>query len=145
MDISVELISAVLLGMLAMSAPPGLCTILFRVLVKEGVPLDSQEFRRNRCFLSFIWLGLFLLGLFFIFFVGNASMPDRLREASIAFELNLIIAEPFCFLVILLLRRKLWLKLPDFVERFPFHFFVLVIITWIVQIGKNIDRLREFG
>ncbi len=72
-------------------------------------------------------------------------MPDRLREASIAFELNLIIAEPFCFLVILLLRRKVWLKLPDFVERFPFHFFVLVIITWIVQIGKNIDRLREFG
>ncbi len=91
MDISVELVIAVLLGMLALGAPPGLSLVLFRVLMKEGVPLDSQKFHRNHGVLSLIfWPMMFFPGLFLIFFVGNASMADRLQEASSTFEVSLM-------------------------------------------------------
>lgn len=96
MNISVELVSTILLGMLALSAPPVLSVVLFRVLVKDGFSLDSQEFRRNCLPWSILWIGMFLVGLFLIFFGGQASMPDRLREASSMFEVNLIMG-PFNF------------------------------------------------
>ena len=68
MDISVDLVSTVLLGILALSAPPTLSTLLFRVLVKERVLIDSQKFHRNHLSLSLVWLGLFFLNLVLIFF-----------------------------------------------------------------------------
>ena len=107
MDISVELVITVLLGILALSAPPVLCTVLFRVLVKDGFPLDAQQFRSNRRSGSLFWLGLFLLNLFFIFFIGNDSMPDRLQEASGTFEYSLFLVF-WGFLLMLVLRRKFY-------------------------------------
>ena len=124
MDISFELGSIVLLGMLALSAPPGLSTLLFRVLVKDGVPLDSQKFRHNHRIFSFFWLMMFLLGLFGILFGGNAAMPDRLQAGSITCAGSLIIVLSWFFLM-LVLRRKLWTKRPDFTKAFPLHFFYL--------------------
>lgn len=80
MDIGVELAITVLLGLLALSTPPVLGTVLFRVMVKEGFPLDSQVFRRECRMYSLLWLGLFFLNLFLLLVVGNVSMADRLQE-----------------------------------------------------------------
>lgn len=139
MNISVELVSTVLLGMLALSAPPVLSVVLFRVLVKDGFSLDSQEFRRNCLPWSILWIGMFLVGLFLIFFGGQASMPDRLREASSMFEVNLIMG-PFNFFLIFLFRKKYWLKVPHFIEKFPVHFFTLFIISWTVWFTQFISK-----
>lgn len=139
MDISVELVSTVLLGMLAMSAPSALSFVLFRIMVKEGLPLESQKFRRKCLLWSLFWLGIFLVGLFLVFFGGKASMPDRLREASLLFKVNLVMG-PLSFLLILLLlslsRKHDWLKVPHFIDEFPLHFFILVIISWTVSISQ---------
>lgn len=128
MDISVELVSTVLLGMLAMSAPPGLSIVLFRVLVKEGVPLESQEFFRNCLIFSFAWLVMFLPNLLAIFFSGNTALPDRLRAASITCAVIIALVLSW-FSLILVLRSKLRVKLPDFTKAFPLHFFFLVYLS----------------
>ena len=144
MDISVELVITILLGILAMSAPPILCTILFRVLVKEGVPLDCQEFRCNRRSGSLFWLGLFLLNLFIIFFVSNDSTPDRLQAAYGTFEYSLILV--LCwFLLVLALRRKFYdgRKRLESLRSFPVDFFIFVNISWLVPISQHINRLRD--
>ena len=131
MDISFELIRTVLLGVLTLSAPPFLSIVLFRVLVKEGAPLESQEFRRNWLIFSFAWLVMFLPNLLAMFFSGNAAIPDRLRAGSITFAVGLLLIL-FWFFLVLVLRNKLWAKLPDFIKAFPLHFFFLVYISYAV-------------
>ena len=125
MTLSVELVSTGLLAMLAMSAPAVLSVVLFGVLVKEGVPIESQKFRRRCLLLSLTWLMLFL-PLFAAFFRGNASMSGSLR---ITFAV-IVVLVLIWFFFILVLRRKYWLKLPYFIEKFPSHFFFLVYISW---------------
>ena len=127
MNISFELIT-VLLGILALSAPPSLSIVLFRVLVKEGAPLDSQEFRRNWLIFSFAWLIMFLPNILAIVSSGNAAMPDRLRTASITCAVIIIVVFSWFFLI-LVLRSKLRVKLPDFTKAFPLHYFFLVYIS----------------
>lgn len=128
MDISVGLVGMALLGILAMSAPPGLSIVLFRVLVKEGVPLESQEFFRNWLIFSFAWLVMFLPNLLAIFFSGNTALPDRLRAASITCAVIIALVLSW-FSLILVLRSKLRVKLPDFTKAFPLHFFFLVYLS----------------
>ena len=117
----------ILFGVLALSAPPLLSIVLFRILVKDGVPFDSQKFRHNLRTLFFLWLGLILLNIYLIFFVGNAAMPARLQEASSMFKSSLFFVL-FGFLSILALRKQIWVKLPDFIEHFPLHLFLFVTV-----------------
>ena len=99
MDIGVEVVIAILLGMLALSVPPVLSLVLFRVLLKDGVPLDSQKFHHNHGVLSLIfWPMMFFPGLFGILFDGAAAMPDRLRAASITFAVILTLVLSWFFL-----------------------------------------------
>ncbi len=128
MDLGVEVVITILLGILALSAPPVLSLALFCVLVKEGSPLESQAFRRNWLIFSLFWLVMFLPNLLAIFFSGNAAMPDRLRTASIMCASTLILVLSWFFLI-LILRSKLRVKLPDFTKAFPLHFFFLVYIS----------------
>lgn len=143
MDLSVELVGTVLLGMLALGAPPVLSTVLFRVLVRDGVPLNRQEFHRNRRHHSLTWFGFFILSLLPVFFGGNASMPDRSREASSLFEIGLIIVF-FCFLAIFVLKEEFWLKRPHFIKAFPFQFFFLVDTSWTVLFLHRSGMLTKF-
>lgn len=125
MDVSCEFVIAVLLGMLAISAPPVLSIVLFRVLVKEGVPLDSQKFHYNHGTLSLIfWPMMFLSGLSGILYGSTAAMPDRLRAASLTCAVILFLVLSWFFLL-LVLRSNLWAKRPDFTKAFPRHFFYL--------------------
>ena len=147
MEISVELVGKVLLGTLTLSAPSVMSFALFRVLVKDGVPLDSQRFRQNHSVLSLIsWPMMFLPGLFGIFTIGNidnTAMPDRWRAASIMCAGTLILVFSWFFFM-LVLRRKLWATRPDFTKAFPFHFFYLFHIlplTWTVLL---LYHLRDF-
>ena len=135
MDISVELVSTVLLGTLAVSAPSVLGTVLFRVMAKEGFPLDSQKFRRECLMYSLVWLGLFFLNLFLIFFVGNASMADRLQEASVSFVLSLICAFG-TFSFTLLLRKKLYRESPDFITNF---FLLFISVCFSLLMLRHLD------
>ena len=136
-------LSTTLLGMLALSAPVVLSLVLFRVLVKDGVPLDNQAFRKNHCFIFLIfWPAMFFPGLFAILSSDGytASMPDKLRAASITCAGSLVPA--LCwFLLMLALRRKLWAKLPDFTKAFPRHFFYLFHLvpgSWAVLLGWGV-------
>ena len=124
MALSVELVSTGLLAMLAMSAPAVLSLVLFRVLVKEGVPLEIPKFRRRYLLLSLTWIVLFL-PFFAAFFNGDVSMSSLRITFAVIVILVLI-----WFFFILILRRKYWLKLPHFIEKFPSHFFFLVYISW---------------
>ncbi len=132
-------LATVLLGILALSVPSVLSLVLFRVLVKEGVPLDSQKFRHNHCVLSLlVWPMMLFPGLFAILYGGTALIPDRLRAASITCTGSLILV--LCwFFSVLILRSKLLVKLPDFTKAFPHHFFYLfhflsgswaVLVSW---------------
>ena len=129
MDLGVEVVITVLLGILALSAPSVLSLALFRVLVKEGTPLDSQEFRRKHSGGSVVWLMMFLPGLFAIFTIGNPAMPDKLRAASIMCASTLIIVLSWFFLI-LILRSKLRVKRPDFIKASPLHVFDLIYLSW---------------
>ena len=131
MDISVGLVGMALLGMLAMSAPPGLSIVLFRVLVKEGASLEGQEFFRNWLIFSFAWLVMFLPNLLAIFFSGNVALLDRLRAALITCAVIIVLVLSW-FSLILVLRSKLRVKLPDFTKAFPLHFFFLVYLSYAV-------------
>lgn len=150
MDISLDLVSAVLLCILALTAPPFLSLVLFRVMVKDGVPLDSRKFRHNHRVLGLIfWPAMFFPGLFAILVGGGytASMPDRLRAASITCAGSLV--PVFCwFLFMLASRRQLWTRLPDFTKRFPLHFFYLfhlVPLSWSLLLLHHFWRLFERG
>lgn len=121
MEISIALVIIVLLGVLALSGPPILSIVLFRVMVKEGAPLDSQKFRHDFLIVFLFWLGVFFLNLFLIFFVGKTAMADRLQEASVSFVLSLICALG-TFSFTLLLRKKLYRESSDFIT----NFFLLV-------------------
>ena len=141
-------LSTVLLGILALSAPVVLSLVLFRVLVKDGVPLDNQEFRKNHCILSLIiWPAMFFPGLFAILGGYTASMPDILRAASITCAGSLV--PVLCwFLLMFALRRKLWTTRPDFTKAFPLHFFYLfhlVPLSWSLlllhRFWKHIERV----
>lgn len=134
MDISIDSVITVLLGVMALSASPTLSVVLFRVLVKDGIPIESQNFRHNHRVVSFWWLMMFLLGLFVIFFGGTISTPDRVREASIMCAVSLILVFSWFFMM-LIWRSKLWAKWPDFTKAFPRHFFYLfhsLPLTWTV-------------
>lgn len=118
-------LSVTLLGILALSAPVVLSLVLFRVMVKDGVPLDSRKFRQNhRVFFLIIWPMMVFPGLFAILFGGTALLPDRLRAASITCAGTLVLVLSWFFLM-LVLRRKFWVKRPDFTKTFPLHFFYL--------------------
>ena len=142
MAISVELAITVLLGILAMSAPSVLSIVLFRVLVKDGVPLDSQEFRRKHSGGSVVWLMMFLSGLFAIFVIGNAAMPDRLRAASIMCAGTLILV-PLLVFFHAHLEKQLWAKRPDFIKASPLHVFDLIYLTWPVLFLYHLRELFE--
>ena len=136
-------LSTALLGMLALSAPVILSLVMFRLLVKDGVPLDNQKFRQNHCVLSLIfWPAMFFPGLFAILFGGGytASMPDKLRAASITCAGSLL--PVLCwFLFMLVLRRKLWTTRPDFTKAFllhSFHLFHLVPGSWAVLLSWGV-------
>ena len=135
MEISIALVSTVLLGMLALSAPPVLCIVLFRVMVKEGAPLDSQKFRHDFLIGFLFWLGVFFLNLFLIFFVGKAAMADRLQEASVSFVLSLICALG-TFSFTLLLRKKLYRESPDFIINF---FLLVVALCFSLLLVRHLD------
>ena len=137
-------LSTALLGMLALSAPVILSLVMFRVLVKDGVPLDNQKFRQNHCvFYLIIWPAMFFPGLFAILFgVGynTASIPNNLQAASITCAGSLILVLSWFFLM-LALRRRLWAKLPDFTKAFPLHFFYLVHLvpgSWAVLVSWRV-------
>lgn len=137
-------LSTALLGILALSAPVILSLVLFRVLVKDGVPLDNQKFCQNHCvFYLIIWPAMFFPGLFAILFgdgYNTASIPDNLRAASITCAGSLILV--LCwFLLMLVLRRKLWTTRPDFTKAFPHHFFYLVHLvsgSWAVLLSWGV-------
>ena len=142
MDIRVELVITILLGMVALSVPPALSIVLFRGLMKEGIPLDSQKFRFSCLIHSLSWFLMFLMTFLYIFIGGNASMPDRLQTGSIMFASSLILMLSYCFLLLFVLRRIRWAKRPGFIEPFPLHFFFLVYISWAVlflQYRKYVD------
>ena len=135
MDISVELVITVLLGLLAMSTPPVLCIVLFRVMVKGGASINSQKFRRDCLIFSLIWLGVFFLNLFLIFFVGKTAMADRLQEASVSFVLSLICALG-TFSFTLLLRKKLYRESPDFITNF---FLLVIALCFSLLLVRHLD------
>ena len=122
-------LSTALLGILALSAPVILSLVTFRVLVKDGVPLDNQKFCQNHCvFYLIIWPAMFFPGLSAILFGGGyntASIPNNLRVASIMCAGSLILVLSWFFLMFAL-RRRLWTRRPDFTKAFPLHFFFLV-------------------
>lgn len=146
MDIRFEFVGTVLLAILAMSVPPALSTVLFRVLVKEGVPLDSQKFRHNHCVLSLIiWPMMLLPGLYAILIGVPAATPDRLRAASISCAVILLLVVSWFFLL-LVFRRKLWAKRPDFTKAFPRHFFYLfhlIPLSWSVLLVYHFRKYVE--
>lgn len=134
--------STALLGMLALSVPVVLSLVLFRVLVKDGVPLDEQKFRHSHCgcFL-FIWPTMVLTGLFGILLVGGYATPmtDRLRAASITCAGSLVPVLSWFFLM-LAVRSKLWTTRPDFTKAFPLHSFYLfhlVTGSWTVLLVRH--------
>lgn len=135
-------LSTAFLGILALSAPVVLSLVLFRVLVKDGVALDGPKALHNHCVLFLIiWPAMFFPGLFGILGGGGytASMPDRLQAASITCVASLV--PVLCwFLLLLALRRRLWMRLPDFTNRFPHHFFYLfhlVPLSWSLLLLHN--------
>ena len=98
MGTDLDLVITVLLGILALSAPAVLSFVLFRVLVRDGVPLDSQKFRHNHSVLFLLfWPMMVLPGLFGILFGGTALIPDRLRAASITLAVILILVFSWFF------------------------------------------------
>lgn len=135
MDIGLELAITVLLGLLALSAPPVLGTVLFRVMVKEGFPLDSQVFRRECLMYSLLWLGLFFLNLFLLLVVGNASMADRLQEVLSTFVLSLTCALGM-FSFTLLLRKRLYRESPDFIVNF---FLLFISVCFSLMMVRHLD------
>ena len=135
MDFGFDLATTVLLGMLAVSAPSVLSIVLFRVMVKEGFPLDSQVFRRECLMYSLLWLGLFFLNLFLLLVVGNASMTARLQEVSGTFVVSLICALG-TFSLSFLLRKKLYRESPDFI---PTFFLLVISLCFSLLILKHLD------
>ena len=125
----------VLLGVMAISAPPVLCIVLFRVMVKEGAPLDSQKFRHDFLIGFLFWLGVFFLNLILIFFVGKAAMADRLQEASVSFVLSLICALG-TFSFTLLLSKKLYRESPDFITNF---FLLVIALCFSLLLVRHLD------